>query len=172
MLRRKLIDSKIDTSHLRLTKNINNINKEFKPFWNEYHNKLSENIWLPNNLEQLNLTTSNSDHFRDSLKLSIHSTNITSNNNQIINIITKDVDLITRKIRIYPNKRQIKLFTECLNCRRFIANEAISLLNSRIPDTKEYVKDKFKEFYEIFNHIKLRNLIGIKDDHRSWCRPK
>jgi transposase len=174
MLRRKLIDSKIDTSHLRLTKNINNINKEFKPFWNEYHNKLSENIWLPNNLEQLNLTTSNSDHFRDSLKLSIHSTNITSNNNQIINIITKDVDLITRKIRIYPNKRQIKLFTECLNCRRFIANEAISLLNSRIPDTKEYVKDKFKEFYEIFNHIKLRNLIGIKDERitpeKEWLK--
>jgi hypothetical protein len=75
------------------------------------------------------------------------------------------VQTITRKIRIYPNQKQIKFFKKCIDGRRYFANRTIEFLNYELDEiNRSSVKDKHKEFDKLLRKTTyIRNLMMNKN---------
>ena len=138
----------------------------YTPFWN-YHSKIISSI-LPlskkltinteNNIYkiwQLNNIKQHTDIFNQYLTTTfVDSSNF--NNNDILS---------SRKLRIFPNKTQIKLFNKCFNAHRLCYNNAINEINKRYNNKLNELinlthcihencnENKFEKSFFCFDHI-------------------
>ena len=108
----------------------------YTPFWNAHSKIVSSTlplsdkltIYTDNNIYkiwQLNNVKQHSDIFNQYLTNTLDDTsNINSNDN------FNDI-LSSRKLKIFPNKNQIKLFNKCFSAHRLCYNNAINEINKR-----------------------------------------
>lgn len=121
------------------------IAKDLKPYWNNSSKEISKKLWLPikigsqdsastssngcslssdlywkqwRNLMIKNQTTSQQTSWKYSLSL-------------LQDITEKENTIVTRKVKIHPNPKQVSLFRQCVGTHRFFYNKAIGEINRR-----------------------------------------
>ena len=138
----------------------------YTPFWN-YHSKIISSI-LPLS-KKLTLNTENNiykiwqlKNFKqhpDIIKQYLTCTLDDSSNNSSNDILS------SRKLKIIPNKTQIKLFNKCFNAHRLCYNNAINEINKRYNNKLNELinlthcihencnENKFEKSFFCFDHI-------------------
>ena len=135
----------------------------YTPFWNAHSKIVSSTlplsdkltIYTDNNIYkiwQLNNVKQHSDIFNQYLTNTLDDTFNNSSN---------DI-LSSRKLRIFPNKTQIKLFNKCFNAHRLCYNNAINEINKRY-------NNKLNEFTNL-THCIHENCNDIKHNKSFFCK--
>lgn len=75
---------------------------------------------------------------------------------------------ITRKIRIYPNLEQKKLYKKCFNSHRYFYNKAIAQIreNDKIDDEK--IRNRANTFISVRNKVIINNDKLSEEDNNIW----
>ena len=147
----------------------------YTPFWNAHSKIVSSTLPLPykltintnNNIYkiwQLNNVKLHSDIFNQYLTNTLDDTsNINSNDN------FNDI-LSSRKLKIFPNKNQIKLFNKCFSAHRLCYNNAINEINKRYNNKLNEFTNLTHCIHENCNKNKFENKFFCKN-HIN-CKPK
>jgi putative transposase len=96
-----------------------------KPFWNKFSFEVSSRLSLENN-----------DYTQNDISVDVNykSLNLRKTRNCELKLdleqnIPNPKSLASKKIRVYPNKNQIKLFLKCFKAHRYIYNKALAHFN-------------------------------------------
>lgn len=146
------------------------------PFWNSSLQEEYQKLWLPTKTDLLDLdsTCSNSSlksvepplkylkmETSKSLLQSLPKTSFRSLRFSQPDTLVQDPIRFCRKIRIYPNQEQVKLFNQCAGASRFFYNKAVNILKER------GVKGLLKR--EALRPLVMKNDKDIKDgDPMMW----
>ena len=131
-----------------------------KPFWNKHCFDISQNLWLPNEIDLKNLTLTSGIKSNPLCKAET-----------LINPLLENLDhpsyrfihtnkweeenIICRKIRIYPDKDQKRIFKNWIGTSRYVYNRSLNAVNEG----------------EKINFYKLRNKYVIAKDNpliKDW----
>jgi len=118
--------------------------KDLEPFWNEQCLETSPRWWLPTEIGSVaSPTNCLNSSFRNIKSKSWFSTKILSNPQTLNSLMTSSLlspstpveqwekeDIVARKIRIYPNQHQKKVFKEWFGVRRFVYNKVLSAIEN------------------------------------------
>jgi putative transposase len=148
-------------------------------YWNNNSKLISENLSFPSTdieiQESISETASTSINDWTSITNNSH---INENNCKKINVNLSErfqeeiseniVELITKKVRIYPNKAQKVLFKKCFDAHRYFYNKAVAIIreNDLIEDKKE--KNLANTFISIRNNVIISNTLLSKEDNNLW----
>ena len=142
--------------------------KGLEPFWNERCLETSLRWWLPTEIDSVaSPTNCLNSSFRNIKSNSWFSTKILNNPQTLNSPMTSSLlspstpveqwekeDIVARKIRIYPNQHQKKVFKEWFGVRRFVYNKVLSA----IENDKEKIN-----FMSLRNkHVTLKNNDSIQ----------
>ena len=142
--------------------------KDLEPFWNNQCLEMSKKLWLPTEIDYVDSPLSCLNTSFKNIKLNSWFSMSSIKNPQIMNsqMISSQSslsipaeqwekeDIVARKIRIYPNQHQKKIFKEWFEVRRFVYNKVLS----DIENNKEKIN-----FMSLRNkHVTLKNNDSIK----------
>ena len=155
-----------------------------KPFWKPCSQEISKKLWLPTKTDfhDLDLISSHgsSHNLEQNLKLwkTKDTPEITEELQNLLKISWKSLQsfpqgstvkesiLCTRKIRFYPNKEQLKLFTKCFKAHRFCYNNAVAEINNRYSNRKAFFNNCKKCLFSGCTNLKDVNYF-CKEHHGS-----
>ena len=150
-------------------------------FWKNAFKEEYKKLWLPTRTDflDLDLISSNSslqkaEFFSQCLTMKTpknllqnwQETSLQSLQYSLPDTMVPESIVYTRKIRIYPNPEQLKLFTKCLGATRYFYNQTVSYINRK--------SKKNGNLRGLLNFKRIRRIISqpdseISDDHKmAW----
>ena len=157
--------------------------KGYKEFWTDCLTELSKKLWLPPKTDLLDsdLIYSNISLSKSVLnsQLLIPKKMITMNQNypktcyQSLQFSQPDIMdeediMITRKIRIYPSKKQKIFFNKCFGTTRYIYNKVVQFINQKYFEKKEEINRlKNKGCIKLVN--KKQCCKDVSENHSYFC---
>ena len=146
----KLQVSKPSIQIMKLSKTLDQVSisreEDSSPFWNESFQGIYQKLWLPIKTDFVDLESSCLDSSLKDLKCPLKycqiwiSKTLQQNSQQTSfqslrftqpDTMVQENIISCKKIRIYPNEKQIQLFNKCLGATRFFFNKANSILKER-----------------------------------------
>jgi putative transposase len=148
--------------------------KVSRPFWTESSTEISKRLWLPTQIGSLDSGSTSSNGSFKSWGQSLHiwehlpPLNKTSSCQTSWKLspslqpdIMEDANMVTKKIRFFPNMKQKLLFRKCFGAHRFFYNKAVAEINTR------YSKRVY-EFSTLEHCVHCEN----PKSNDSWCCDK
>ena len=183
----KLNISKKDTQNMNLSPTLARelISKEkgYKEFWTDSSTELSKKLWLPPKTDLLDsdLIYSNISLSKSVLnsrllipkKVKMMNQNYPKTCYQSLQFSQPDIMdeediIVTRKIRIYPSKKQKLFFNKCFGTTRFIYNKVVEFINQKYYEKKEEI-NKLKN-NGCIKFIKNNQCCkSLSDNHSYFC---
>jgi len=158
--------------------------KDFKEFWTDYSKEISQKLWLPLKTDSHVLDMNCLSQYLQSLEQNLQVLQISNinhlNKNYLKtysqslqsshpNIIKKETtQIVTQKIRIYPNAKQKLFFYKCFGTTRFIYNKVVEYVNNTYRnDIEKLLIKKQKGCINITNEKQCCQTID--DNSKFFC---
>lgn len=87
-----------------------------------------------------------------------------------LDTMEEEATQITRKIRIYPNPEQKKLFKKCSDSHRYFYNKAIEQFNKNEKIEDEEEKSRANTFFSVRNEVVINNCDLSEEDNNMWMK--
>lgn len=154
-----------------------------RTFWSPSLTEISKKLWLPTKTDFLdsdsisfNLSSNTMDHFSQSSKMTYLKNQ--SKNLQTTSCLSlrfslpdtmdnEDTLFACKKIRIYPNLEQTRLFEKCLGSTRYFYNKANQFVKEQIESTKA---SRFAELEELKKKGCVHTNCGQQLENEFFCK--
>ncbi len=159
--------------------------KDFKPFWTKYSKEMSQKLWLPLKTDSPDLDTNCLNQYLQNLEQNLQvlqTSNINLRNKNYPKISSQSLQFshpditeketiqhVTRKIRIYPNKKQKLFFEKCFGTTRFIYNKVVEYINNAYKNDVEQLLIK-KRIGCINKNNDVQCCATIDENSKYFCK--